>query len=525
MSSPPVSEGYPTTASHDRPDREDLDEDHKYKRRRLEEQPAPSRNMADSSRPPNIAGPPPNLHYAPFYGHPNDAFSFLPPPSPMTSGALWEEDAALQYLASGSGFAQDLRGLVPAFTLPYSFPTAPSTAQPPQRPSEVTSHPAYQHPRPPPAIPMHPRTLPDDFFQHLSTGFSDERLREVAGRVSESTRYLMASHFGSNAILGHDENRPPQPPNPATNEFVPRRRSPPEPSTPKPAIVLTLSRATTDSIKALEDHKRECPACQLEFEPDNFMAVITCCHTAMHVSCLSAWVNSQTYSKSRTCMKCRRSIDARRTLNNVVPPVNEKAWDEGGSFDAPEHLKGDSRIELNVSARPSRPAYRRPRGGAHYTTFQPRGSAVALPATLTPETRRAITRARQDQMTELEEMRDRLRTAYNEQNRTREENINAQGRLLAAQAEANHGVPLDVVSLGRVCEEKKLARDRALENFQKIQREMNKMQNVHSERMNVLVGEALREQRRARVAEGEAARSLSSSADGGDAESTMSMSP
>lgn len=530
MSSPPVFEGYPTTGSHDPPDRGDLnEEDHKFKRRRLEEQPSPHRNMPDATRPPSIPGPPPNLYYPPFYGHTHDGLSILPMPLPTNSGGLWEEDAALEYLASGNGFAQDLRGLVPTFALPYTFPPTSSANQPPPRPSEVTSHPLYQHPRPPPAIPAHPRIAPpEEFFRHFPGGNADERLREVAGRVSESTRYLMASHFGSLAPLSQEEHRHPQPPNPGMPVFAPTRHSPPTASTPgKSAIVLTLNRATSESIQALEEHKRECPACQLEFEPDNFVALITCCDTAMHVSCLSAWVNSQTYARSRTCMKCRRSIDARRPLNSVVPPVNEKTWDEGGGFDAPENLRGDAKIELDVSARarPQRPAYRRLRGSGHFASYPARGGTLVLPATLTPETRRAITRARQDQMMELDELRDRVRSAYNEQHRANEESINVQGSLLAAQAEANLGAPLDVSYLARICEEKKLARDKAFENYQRLQRDYNKMQHTHSERMNIVVGQALREQQRTRPAEDEPGPSQPSSTGSNDAGSTMSMSP
>ncbi|EXJ81313.1 hypothetical protein A1O3_07603 [Capronia epimyces CBS 606.96] len=526
MSSPPVSEGYPTNRSHGRSESDDLSEDHKYKRRRLEEQPSPVRNMTDPSRPPSFPAPPPTLHYTPFYSHATDNFPFLPAPLPMNSGVFWEEDAALEYLASGNGFAQDLRGLVPTLALPYSFPTAPSASQPHSRPSEVTSHPVYQHPRLPPALPSHHRGLPDDLFQRCPAGISDERLREVAGRVSESTRFLVDSQFGSSASLSHQEDGHPHPPSLSTNEFPPSRRSPPTASIPvKPAIVLTLSRATSESIGALEEHKRECPACQLEFESDNFMAVITCCDTAMHASCLSAWVNSQTYAKSKTCMKCRRLIDARRPLNNVVPPVNEKTWDEGGSFDAPEHLKGDAKIELDVSPRPSRPTFRRYRGSGSYTTTYSRGSTIMLPATVSSETHRAITRARQDQISEIDDMKRRLRAACSEQTRAHDENLHALGRLLEAQKAASRGNQVDLVSLDLVRNEKQRAKNKAAEKFQRLKVEMSTIQRAHAEQMNALVEEAFREQHRTRVAEGEPGRSLHPSTEGIGAQSTMFKSP
>ncbi len=119
----------------------------------------------------------------------------------------------------------------------------------------------------------------------------------------------------------------------------------------KGAITLSLSRAVDESIEDLPEHKRECPACQLEFEPDNYLAVISCCGTAMHATCFSAWVNSQTYSKTKVCMKCRKAIDARRALNNVVPPVTDKSWDEGVDFDAPSHVTANTKTEIDISGR------------------------------------------------------------------------------------------------------------------------------------------------------------------------------
>ncbi|EHY52560.1 hypothetical protein HRR83_006949 [Exophiala dermatitidis] len=524
---PPFSQGYPTSRSLDRPDREDLDDDHQYKRRRLEERPSAPQSMPDPPRPPNVSGFPPPLRQ-PFYGLGSDSFSFTPaPPLSMSSGAFWEEDAALEYLASGNGFAQDLRGLVPTFALPYNIPVGPPLGQLPPRTSEVTSHPVYQHPRAPPAIPPQHQALPEDFFQHLPSGVTNERLREVAGRVSESTRYLMATHFGRTGPLPQDENRTAQLPAPVLGDSTRMQRSLPPASIPsKAAIVVTLSRATPESIGSLEEHKRECPACQLEFEPDNFMAVISCCDTAMHVACLSAWVNSQTYAKSKTCMKCRRSIDARRPLNHVVPPVNDKTWDEGGNFDAPEHVKGDNKIDVNVSTRPTRPSYRRPRGLPQYTTaYQSRGATIVLPATLTPETREALTQARHGQMIELDEMKGRMRAAYIEQSRATEEDINARQSLLAAMTAVNSGDSADLALLTRLSEEKKLAKDQAVANYQKLHGDLVKLQSTQMERMNTLVANALREQQRLRVATDQPSQGLPLPVETPEAETRMSISP
>lgn len=62
-------------------------------------------------------------------------------------------------------------------------------------------------------------------------------------------------------------------------------------------------------------------------------------------------MNSQTYSKTKVCMKCRKAIDARRALNNVVPPVTDKSWDEGVDFDAPAHVTIDTKTEIDISGR------------------------------------------------------------------------------------------------------------------------------------------------------------------------------
>ncbi len=272
--------------------------------------------------------------------------------------------------------------------------------------------------------------------------------------------------------------------------------------------MLILSRATTESIEALDEHKRECPACQLEFETDNFVAVITCCETAMHAACLSAWVNSQTYSKSKACMKCRRTIDARRMLNNVVPPVSDKSWDESPEFNAPEALKGDAKIELNVTARPERdrPSYRRMRGSEYYASYRSR-QTPSLPEHVSPETKRAMTKLRYEQLQEIDDLRRHVSAAYTESTRAFDEDLIAHRVLADAQSEIGRGVAVDLDPLIRRCEETKCAKEKARETYQKKQIEMESMQRVPSHRFTFKIEEAWVEQCRARVAADAAASS------------------
>lgn len=196
---------------------------------------------------------------------------------------------------------------------------------------------------------------------------------------------------------------------------VPYQSSPPIPVPSgsirrKGAITLTLSRASEASIEELPEHKRECPACQLDFEKDNYLAVISCCGTAMHAVCFSAWVNSQTYSKTKVCMKCRKAIDARRPLNNVVPPVTDKSWDEGVEFDAPPHVGPDTKTELDVSGRMDvmsrRYAHMR-RDPSYYRRRAP----MLNENDITPDFRAAFQEMQRDIRKETDELRARYRNA------------------------------------------------------------------------------------------------------------------
>jgi hypothetical protein len=123
----------------------------------------------------------------------------------------------------------------------------------------------------------------------------------------------------------------------------------------KGAIVLTLCRATQETIDEIAEHKRECPACQLDFEPDNVLAIIECCNTAMHAVCFSAWVNSNNgpgQTRTKSCMKCRKPIDATAKMNSIIPPVTGQSWDQASDFNAPAQITVNNPIKIDVSMGP-----------------------------------------------------------------------------------------------------------------------------------------------------------------------------
>ncbi|ETN38521.1 uncharacterized protein HMPREF1541_06556 [Cyphellophora europaea CBS 101466] len=178
----------------------------------------------------------------------------------------------------------------------------------------------------------------------------------------------------------------------------------------KGAIILTLSRATQESIEQLAEHKRECPACQLDFEPDNFLAVIGCCDTAMHAVCFSAWINSNNGpggSRTKTCMKCRKNIEALDKMNTMLPPVDGKSWDEGQDFNAPQHLGADTPYKIDISPLPHPVARRHRRREIHAHRARP----LMVPESDIPEESREEFRGLQrQQMRERDQLSARVKS-------------------------------------------------------------------------------------------------------------------
>jgi hypothetical protein len=137
---------------------------------------------------------------------------------------------------------------------------------------------------------------------------------------------------------------------------------------PKDAIVLSLVVVGNDEIEAIPEHKRECPACQLDFEPDNLLAMVSCCDTAMHAVCFSAWLNSHNgpnKTLTKNCMKCRKDIDAARQMNSLIPPVDGKAWDEGQDFNGPKGMTTGKHIHINITPPVRHARQRRPHHAYH----------------------------------------------------------------------------------------------------------------------------------------------------------------
>ncbi|KAK5460912.1 hypothetical protein LTS15_002975 [Exophiala xenobiotica] len=523
MASPPFYDNFSPPSSQERSDRENSS----HKRRRLASDSTPPRLMTDPSRPSNIPLPPSFSGQPGYYIPVTDAFPSMP-----VDDSPWHEHAAIEYLMAGTGFAQDLRGMT---TLPisYSSPTVPAG-------NETAPMHAYTNQPPPAQPPTIPhemmradmRLLHSDFFRQFP-GMSEERLRELSGILPDGHRYHVAID-GSRGFSGAENHTTPRPSNAsALSELVssvlPHRRSASSTAPPtvptKPSITLILSRAATESIEALDDHKKECPACQLEFETDDFMVVISCCGTAMHATCLSAWVNSQTYHKSRACMKCRRAIDARRPLNNVVAPVTDQNWDEGADLKAPESLKGDAKIELNVSARPERSAYRRMRGAAAYLSgYRSTRGPPGLPSDLTEESRSAIERAKHEHMLEMEALKNNVKAAYSERTKALDDEAAASRSFCDAQVDLIREASVDIEPLARRWEETRVARDNATERFRKLQRDLDYMHRAHLGRLNGLAEAAWMESARQQKEE-EMARSMAASRQSSGSASAVTVSP
>ncbi|KAK6364384.1 hypothetical protein LTS17_012281 [Exophiala oligosperma] len=488
MASPPFYEDLSPSGTQDRCDRENSS----HKRRRL---------TSDTS-PPGLAMTDP-YQATSSISHPEAYYQpgFFPPvvdgfPN-MSGDEYWQEQLEFAYLVANSGppFAQYARSAQPP-TMPTSSPGSEPTPAP-------HASLGYQ------ALPMPPGRSVDMFS--LAMHLPDNTFRDqphLAGGPARST-FRCVGHNEMRAPVA-TENQPTQlPPNASVpsqmNPIPPRRSASTSVSTPsannKNMIKLVLSRATSESIEELDELKKECPACQLDFEPDNFMATISCCATVMHATCLSAWVNSQTYQKNRACMKCRKSIDARRPLNTVVPPVTDQNWDEGADLNAPESLKGDTKIELNVTGRPVRSAHRHIRGAIGYLP-QYRGAMRGAPfasvdPTMAEETRAAIDRARNEHFIEMESMKNTIRASHEVRRRAADDERTAARALLEAQtANQRGGVTMDIVPLAQKWEETKALKKAAEERYCNLQRDMEFLQRSQYNRLTALAEAAWAESAR-----------------------------
>jgi hypothetical protein len=118
---------------------------------------------------------------------------------------------------------------------------------------------------------------------------------------------------------------------------------PPSSTAAEPPITLMLTPLTTTVLSYLAEHRRECPICTIELAPNDFVAIFSCCNTAAHVTCVSAYLNTPPPGRVRKgrdeCMWCRTQITAGRRLNRVINPISCQAWKEQENFAVPEGLQ------------------------------------------------------------------------------------------------------------------------------------------------------------------------------------------
>jgi hypothetical protein len=479
-SSPPIYDDYSPTTSQGRSEREPTTPDQKFKRRRLDVD-SNNHSLTDPIHSTNAP-----VHTASFRTYPTNS-SYMPPTNNFghfatSPTAYWDEEAALEYLASGNGFVQDMRLVVaPPPLARYQPQTGPTSACQPTLTEAPNHHPGSSQPRPASNMPPTTTSLRPLIL---------ETFQQLPDHVWRATH---ATHLAPNTDANSFTNDPRE--LSRLMNLTANLRPPPQAYAPVETaastanqIKLVLSRATQESIDALAEHKRECPACQLEFEPDNFMAIISCCDTAMHATCLSAWVNSQTYAKSKTCMKCRRAIDARRPLNSVVPPVSDKSWDEGADLNAPEAVRGDHKIEVVVSARSDR--MRRYMRNA-YTSYRSSASTMQVPENMPADSRRLLAQLQQEQAAEFEAMRRRVRMTMAQCSRAAKEEDLARRLLSEAQLNANQSVPANIEGLIRRCEDMKVAKERWSQESRAIQRTLESLPRNHERRLGALIETAM----------------------------------
>ncbi|KPI39565.1 uncharacterized protein AB675_3455 [Cyphellophora attinorum] len=119
---------------------------------------------------------------------------------------------------------------------------------------------------------------------------------------------------------------------------------------------LQLTPITPTILNSLSEHRRDCPICTIEFAPDNFVTIFSCCSTAAHVTCLSAYLNTPPHDRLNAgreeCIWCRTKITVGRRLNRVVDPGPCRAWTEQQNFEVPKDLQSKTwPLVIDVSPR------------------------------------------------------------------------------------------------------------------------------------------------------------------------------
>ncbi|KIV95291.1 hypothetical protein PV10_02964 [Exophiala mesophila] len=494
-SSPPLYDSNSPPRTHGRSERDaDIPDDHKFKRRRIDPR-HPSSDLTPTSRgyslnhtslPFNFPTYIPHHRPSPssFHLTPRDALT------PMTSEQplLWDEDSALTYLASG--FPRDLMaqsGSLPNINGSFRSLLAAEEGHLPEPPRRHPNNPPFRSPADS-TIPIHhQRAMPSEMYGQNST---TPQMRgapppnAMTGLVPLTYDPRHHHHYLSLATEPLIQRR-------SSSHLTQNTPSGPT-SSSTPEIRMILIRATREYIDALMEHKRECPACQLEFEVDNFTARVTCCDTSIHVACLSAWVNSATYAKSRTCMKCRRAIDAKRSLNSIIPPVTDELWDKGIDFNVPPNVKLEQEIVLNINARPDR-SMRRPRlsgWGRHSSALLANADHIT---SMSVEARQAISNLRREQVAAQEGKARLLGTAQAELNLAIDDDRDASSQLMQAQLQLGRGEMVDLTPLIQKCEETGRAMARANSNYHAVQKDIEATIISHSHRLQAMMQDAMLE--------------------------------
>jgi hypothetical protein len=229
------------------------------------------------------------------------------------------------------------------------------------------------------------------------------------------------------------------------------------------------------------------------------MAVVSCCETVMHAKCLSAWVNCdqqnpRNHHKAKICMKCRREVDIKHPLNEHVPKVSEKEWDEGYDFNAPDYVIAGQPKEFSITARSHRSHASMHRH--RYTSF----------ASLSAEQRKAITDAKAKFDNDMRAISQRREAARERSTLASHEAMEANRLMVEYQT---HATQAEMDKLIAESQEARAKQERVRAEYERAQVEYEDARRVHMLQMSRVMERAHLESERAairaRVAQEEAA--------------------
>lgn len=191
-------------------------------------------------------------------------------------------------------------------------------------------------------------------------------------------------------------------------------------------------------------------------------------------------------------MKCRRAIDARRSLNSIIPPVTDELWDKDIDFNVPPNVKLEQKIVFIINARPDR-SMRRPRPsgwGRHTSAIMANADHIS---SMSSEARQAISNLRRDQVASQEGKNRLLSAAQAELNLAIDDDRNASSRLMQAQLQLGRGEMVDLTPLIQKCEQTGRAMARANSNFHAVQKDIETTIISHAHRLQAMMQDAMLE--------------------------------